>query len=315
MTEHKDEYDVIIIGGGPGGYSAAIYTARSGLSTLVIDKNPAAGALGMTDKIENYPGVAETLTGEELLKIFQTQASGFGAEVIQDKVIGATLGAEDKEVFINNGPIKAKAVIIATGSMGRNPSIKGEIEYTGRGVSYCVTCDAAFYKDKEVAMVGSVDEIMHELPIISRFAKTVHVIPNKPVEIKKEARLKGEPKVKLWTDTKVKEIHGEGIVQSLTIDNKEKKELSLPVSGAFLFLQGNKPVTDFLYGALKTSEKGCLVVNRMDMSTTVAGVYAVGDVVCSKQRQVVLAAADGCRAALAADQYINNRKQAKVQWG
>ena len=150
-----NQYDVIIIGGGPGGASAAIYTARADLRTLVIDKGLTAGALGITGKISNYPGVPGPVTGAELVEIMRAQAESFGAEFLTDKVVGVDIQSEPKMVMAGTGTFYAKVIILATGSMGRTSSVKGEEELLGRGVSYCATCDGAFFRDKTVAVIGN----------------------------------------------------------------------------------------------------------------------------------------------------------------
>ena len=151
-------YDVIIIGGGPAGLSAAQYAARSGMKTIVLDKSSTAGALAFTSKIENYPGLPDPISGKDLLDIFRKQATAFGAEYQEQQVVGVKLDDEIKEVFTMNGSFRGKSVIIATGSMGRKPTIKGEAEFLGRGVSYCAVCDAAFYRGKTVCVVGDSEE-------------------------------------------------------------------------------------------------------------------------------------------------------------
>jgi len=194
-----DIYDVIIIGGGPAGATAALYTARAELKTLVIDKGLTTGALGITGRIANYPGLTEEVTGAELLERMREQARSFGAEFISDKVIGADLRIDypqsgdlkppsagisanrsddllRKVVYGNHGTYEGRIVIIATGSMGRGTKIKGEAEYIGRGVSYCATCDAAFFKDQEVLVAGSSDEAIEEGLYLTRFASRVHFI-------------------------------------------------------------------------------------------------------------------------------------------
>jgi thioredoxin reductase (NADPH) len=167
-------YDVVIIGGGPAGATAAIYTSRAGLSTLVIDKGLTAGALGITGKIANYPGVLEEISGAELLERMRNQARSFGAEFISDKVIGTDLLPEVKTVFGNAGNYISHSVIIATGSMGRGTHIKGEEELLGHGVSYCATCDAAFFRNQEVVVAGSSDEAIEEALFLTRFVSRVH---------------------------------------------------------------------------------------------------------------------------------------------
>jgi len=171
MTEEL--YDVVIIGGGPAGLSAAQYAARSNLRTIVLDKSPSAGALAFTSRIENYPGLPAPVSGKELLDIFRKQAIGFGAEYVETQVVGVKLEDEAKEVITMDRTYKGKSLIIATGAMGRKPGIKGEKEFLGKGVSYCAICDAAFYKNMTVSVVGDSEEAVKEAEVLTRFAKTV----------------------------------------------------------------------------------------------------------------------------------------------
>jgi len=311
-SSNPQEYDVVIIGGGPAGLSAALYASRAQLKTVVLDKNPAAGALGITDKIENYPGVLQQMKGSELLSLFREQAEAFGAEIVQTQVIGVDFQKDVKEVMAADKIYYGKTVIIATGAMGRKPSIEGEAEFTGRGVSYCAVCDAPFFKDKDVAVVGEIKEILEELDAVTKFARTVYVIPRKVTSEHAEL-LKNIQNVKVMPGYRVVQILGTSTVESIKIVNPEE-EKTLTISGVFIFLHGSKPVTDFLYNAVDTTDEGCIKADKEDMSTSVEGVYAAGDVTCKKFRQVVIAAAEGCIAALSADKYINKRKKVKPQW-
>jgi thioredoxin reductase (NADPH) len=307
----SEEYDVIIIGGGPAGLSAALYAARSQLKTIVLDKNPTAGALGSTDNIENYPGVPQKMKGSELLSMFREQAQKFGASIEQAQVMGVNFEKDIKEVMTSDKMYSGKTVIIATGSMGRKSTIKGEAEFTGRGVSYCAACDAPFFTGMDVAVIGDIDEILEEIDSIAKFARTIYVIPRKRVTPEQDEIL-NIPHTKVM-NCRVTEIVGTKTVEGIRI-TAEKEEQILNVSGAFIFLHGTNPITDFLYSAVDITDQGCIKVNKEDMSTSVEGVYAVGDVTCRKFRQVVIAAAEGCIAALSADKYINKRKQVRPQW-
>ena len=176
MQESQDIYDVIVIGGGPAGLTAAQYASRAKLKTLVLDKSPTAGALAYSSKIENYPGLTNPLPGKELLDIMRQQAINFGAEYIETQVVNINLLEETKTVMTMNTDYSSKTMIIATGSMGRKPSIKGEEAFLGKGVSYCAICDAAFYKGKTVCVIGSSEEAIKEAGVLTRFAETVYLI-------------------------------------------------------------------------------------------------------------------------------------------
>lgn len=309
-------YDVVIIGGGPGGASAALYTSRADLKTLVIDKGLTAGALGITTKISNYPGVPGPISGEELVKIMRKQAEEFGAEFMTDKVVGASLDGDVKMVFAGPNTYKTKVIILATGSMGRTSVTKGEEELLGRGVSYCATCDGAFFREQEVAVIGNNDEALEEALFLTKFASKVHVVVPTP-DIKASAELIAEveesEKIELSLATRLKEIIGEQQVSGIRIHPRAGDEVVLPVTGAFVYLQGGKPITDYLMEQLKTEKDGCLVVGK-NMETAVPGVYAIGDLLCDHIKQAVLASADGVLAAIAADKYINKRKKERIDW-
>ncbi len=311
-----DIYDVIIIGGGPAGATAALYTARAGLKTVVVDKGLTTGALGVTGRIANYPGLTEEVTGAELLERMREQARSFGAEFVSDKVIGVDLKGEIKNVFCNKHMLDGRIVIIATGSMGRGTKIKGETEYVGKGVSYCATCDAAFFKDQEVLVAGNSDEAIEEGLYLTRFASRVHFLnPSEELIAPRELveELEDNPKVTLYKEAKLKEIGGNGKVDSARFELKGAGEQTLPISGAFIYLQGGRPITDFLEGQLEISEKGCLMVDH-EQRTSIPGVYAVGDVLCEHIKQVIIAAGEGALAGMSAEKALRGRRQIVVDW-
>lgn len=314
MSDTENIYDVVIIGGGPGGLSAAQYASRAKLRTVVLDKSTTAGALAYTSHIENYPGLINPVSGKELLDIFRDQAVRFGAEYVEAQVVGVNLAGELKEVFTMAGNYKTKAVIIATGSMGRKASIKGEAEFLGRGVSYCAVCDAAFYKGKAVCVIGNSEEAVKEAGYLTRFAETVYLIsPTKKLKVEDHPAFE-TPNLKVLPETTVAAIEGTDAVERLRLIDAAKNESELLLSGVFVYLHGSKPVVDYLYGSVELTEEECIPANRM-METSVPGVFAAGDVICAEVRQVVLAAADGCLAALSAEKYINHRTKSRAQWG
>ena len=311
MTE--EIYDVVIIGGGPAGLSAAQYAARSNLRTIVLDKSPTAGALAFTSKIENYPGLPAPVSGKELLDIFRKQATGFGAEYVETQVVGVTLENEVKEVVTMDKTYKGKTLIIATGSMGRKPGIKGEKEFLGKGVSYCAICDAAFYKNMTVSVIGDSEEALKEAAILTRFAKTVHlIVPSN--ELKVEHPALQSDKLKVITGQRVIEIAGADFVTKITLKNiATDEETEMLTDGVFLYLYGSKPVVDFLNFAVDLSDEMCVLSDKM-METSIKGVFSAGDVTCVEVRQVVVAAAYGCIAALSAEKYLHHRKRRKYDW-
>jgi thioredoxin reductase (NADPH) len=310
----SDLYDVIIIGGGPAGLSAAQYAARAKLKTIVLDKSRTAGALAYAHRIENYPGLCEPLTGKELLDIFRNQAVNFGAEYAEVQVIGVNLTGNVKEVFTMDKNYSGKTVIAATGSMGRKPVIKGEAEFLGKGVSYCAICDAAFYKGKTVCVIGDSEEAVKEAGLLTKFAEIVYLIsPSSKLKVEDDYPVLSEPRLKILTGQSVMAIQGNEVVERIKMSDADKKETSLEVSGVFVYLHGNKPIIDFLGGNVDLSEEECVITNRM-METSIPGVFAAGDMTCTEVRQVVVSAANGCVAALSAERFITHRSRRRYDW-
>jgi thioredoxin reductase (NADPH) len=314
MTDPENIYDVIIIGGGPGGLSAAQYTSRAKLKTVVLDKSAMAGALAYTSHIENYPGVMGPVSGKELLDIFRRQAVGFGAEYIEAQVVGVKLDAGIKEVYTMDKSYQGKTVIVATGSMGRKPTIKGEAEFLGRGVSYCAVCDAAFFKDKTVCVIGNSEEAVKEAGYLTRFAETVYLISSTAkLKVKSHPALES-PNLQVLAEKTVVAIEGNEAVEKIRVSGPDKKEETIPLHGVFVYIHGSRPIVDFLYGHVELTEEECIDINRM-METPMAGVFAAGDVTCTEVRQVVTAVAGGCVAALSAEKYIHHRTRRRSDWG
>jgi thioredoxin reductase (NADPH) len=311
-----EPYDVIIIGGGPAGASAAIYTSRSDLRTLVIDKGLTAGALGITAKISNYPGVVGPVSGAELVEIMRKQAESFGAKFITDKVVGVDLHSDPKQVMAGTGSFSAKAVILATGAMGRTSQAPGEEELLGRGVSYCATCDGAFFRNKPVAVVGNNDEAAEEALFLSKYTDQVHmIVPTPKLNVSEELRdaVEISPAIDVQLGTRLREVIGNGKVSGVRVQPRGGEATVLPVEGAFIYLQGAKPITDYVMGQLETTADGCLLVNQ-ELQTSLPGVFAVGDLICSHIKQAVVAASDGVIAAMAADKYIHGRDKYQPDW-
>ncbi len=311
----EELYDVIIIGGGPAGLSAAQYAARGKLKTIVIDKSQTAGALAYAHRIENYPGLTKPLTGKELLDIFRNQAIDFGAEHVEAQVIGVNIAGNVKEIFTMEKNYSGKTMIIATGAMGRKPTIKGEADFLGRGVSYCAICDAAFYKGKTVCVIGDSEEAVKEAGLLTKFAETVYLIsPSPKLKVEDDHPSLNINNLKPLLGHSVLAIEGNEIVEHIKLSTPEKKESILKVAGVFVYLHGSRPVVDYLGGAIDLSTEECIVSSRM-METSVPGVFAAGDVICTEVRQVVVAAANGCVAALSAERFISHRKRRKYDWG
>jgi thioredoxin reductase (NADPH) len=312
----EELYDVIVIGGGPAGTTAAIYTARAGLKTLVLDKGLRTGALGWAEAIANYPGVPGEIAGAELLARMRGQAEGFGATYVQERALGADLEDEVKSVWGSAGYYRGKTVVVATGSMGRTSTLPGEERLIGAGVSYCATCDGAFYRDKQVAVAGNGEEAAEEALLLARFASSVYLLVqttglNVPPEL--ETQLREHPNVTVHLATRVREILGEEKVERLRVTEAGGEERELPVDGVFLYLQGRQPITGFLEGQVEASESGCLVVKE-GQQTSVPGVFAVGDVLCTHLRQAVVAAGEGAVAGMSIERYLLGRERLRPDW-
>ncbi|MGD1995506.1 MAG: FAD-dependent oxidoreductase [Anaerolineae bacterium] len=315
LPGESEAYDVIVIGGGPAGATAALYAARAGLRTLVVDKGLTAGALGMAAKIANYPGISGPISGADLARRIRDQAASFGAEFVKDRVLRADLQGESRQVWSGEGMHQGRTVIIATGAMGRTKQLPGEKRLLGRGVSHCATCDAAFFRDQQVAVAGNNDEAVEETLTLARFASEVHFLsPTSDLRASGELvdELIAHPKVTLHPATRIREIEGEEQVEAVRVSS-QGKETTIPVRGAFIYLQGNVPITDFVGEQLPTREDGCLIVDE-DFQTAIPGVFAVGDVLCHHTKQAVVSAAEGAQAALAADRYLRGREKLRPDW-
>lgn len=302
-------YDLIIVGGGPAGATAALYAARANLKTLVLDKSITSGALGVTSKIANYPGVPQVISGADLLRIMWEQAKSFGTEIRQEQAFTVDFSAEVKKVYAAQGEYQAKAVILCTGAMGRKNRVSGEEPLWGRGISNCATCDAAFFKEQEVALVGDSEEALEETLFLTRYVSKVHLaIPSKKVKASPETieQVQSNPKVVWLPEWRLKSVSGTDHLESVTFLAPEG-EKTLPIKGLFIYLQGGQPITDFLKDSgVEMDANGFIRVSK-EMATNVAGVFACGDVLGHEVKQAVVAAGEGCIAALAVDKYIHKR--------
>lgn len=307
-------YDTAIIGGGPAGLSAAIYAARAKLRVVVLDKNPKAGALAVTEAIANYPGVPEAVSGRELLARFRRQAEAFGAEIVAAQVIATDLRSDPKRVFTAAGGVYlARTVIIASGALGRKATLPGEAEFLGKGVSYCAACDAAFFQGQNVAVIGHGELIAEELGVIARFARRVYVLPRGRLSEEQLRLVQQYPNVELLERARVHAIVGDRAVTGLEVTTDAGPTV-LPVAGVFIYLRGNRPTVDFLDGSVALTEDGCIAADPRDGATSQPGVFAVGDVTCNEVRQAVVAAAQGALAGLAVDKFLRRAERLRSQW-
>ncbi|MGQ9631939.1 MAG: thioredoxin-disulfide reductase [bacterium] len=305
----EEIYDVVIIGGGPGGLSAALYAARSRLKTLVVEKLSLGGQISTTDVVENYPGFPEPIGGPELAQRLQSQAERFGAKIEFDEVKRLEDRGKFKAVIAEySGEILAKAVIIASGADPRKLGVPGEDELRGRGVSYCATCDGAFFKDKEVVVVGGGDAAVEEGIYLTRFAQKVNIVHRRDrlraTKMLQDRAFKNEKMNFIW-NTVVTSINGRDVVEGVTLKNVKTNEVrEFPCDGVFVYI-GHNPNVGFLNGLLKMDDKGLIEVN-LNMETSVPGIYAIGDVRTESRRQMVTACGDGATAALMAEKHIES---------
>ncbi|ARZ69066.1 thioredoxin-disulfide reductase [Streptomyces sp. HU2014] len=305
----SDVRNVIIIGSGPAGYTAALYTARASLKPLVFEGAvTAGGALMNTTDVENFPGFRDGIMGPDLMDNMRAQAERFGAELIPDDVISVDLSNEIKTVTDSAGTVhQAKAVIVTTGSQHRKLGLPREDELSGRGVSWCATCDGFFFKDQDIAVIGGGDTAMEEATFLSRFAKSVTVVHRRDTLRASKAmqeRAFADPKISFVWDSEVAEIHGENKLSGLTLRNLKTDETSeLPVTGLFIAI-GHDPRTELFKGQLDLDDEGYLKVEAPSTRTNLTGVFAAGDVVDHTYRQAITAAGTGCSAALDAERFL-----------
>lgn len=299
-------YELIILGGGPAGLSAGIYAARNKLNTLLIEKALMGGLAAYAEVIENYPGFPDGIGGMELGDLMLKQAQKFGLKTLTAEVSGLEIRGSQKIVKTSEGDLMAKAVIVALGSDRINMDVPGEKEFVGRGVSYCATCDAAFFRDQPVAVVGGGNSAISEALHLAKFASRVNVIHRRdkwratPVFVDKA---QSEPKINFILNTTVDAIEGQDKVEDLKLNNVLTGQKStLPVSGVFVSI-GQRPNTNFVKGLLPLDSNGYIITNEK-METAIPGVLAAGDIRSNSIRQTISAAGDGAVAAIYADRYI-----------
>ena len=303
MTEGT--YDVIIVGGGPAGLTAALYTARHSLKTLVLEGRKTGGKALEAHWVDNYPGFPDGVSGQDLMENMIQQALRFDAEIRNETVVGLSDFGELKMVTTRTGFYQAKAVVVATGVSRKSLSVPGENEYKGRGVSYCGVCDGPFFRDKTVAIVGSGHEAVHDLDVLSETASKVYAIPGRKgysEGFPELTRIRENPKVEFIAGANVKEIGGSDFVEYVTLEGAMKGRLSL--DGVFIILE-HAPTASILGEAgVTTDAGGCIIVDG-DMETNIKGLFAAGDCTCEGM-QIVTAAGMGAKAALSAMKHVKS---------
>jgi len=303
-------YEVIIIGGGPAGLTAGLYTSRSRFNTLLIEIGLLGGQMTTTEVIENYPGFPQGINGDELSRLMEEQAKRFGLEVVSQEVVEVKLEGERKLVKTDELTYLCEALIICTGTEYRKLGIPGEKEFTGKGVSYCATCDGAFFKDSQIVVVGGGDSALTEALFLTKFAKELTIIHRREAlrgtKIYQE-RVLSNPKIKMLWNSVVQRIKGDSIVRSIVIKNVKTGEIDeFNTEGVFLFV-GVSPRTQFLKNLITFDEAGYIVTDE-NCETSIKGIFAAGD--CRKRllRQIATAVGDGATAAFATEKYLEERK-------
>ena len=303
-----DVRDVIIIGSGPAGYTAAIYAARAKLRPLLFEGSvTAGGALMQTTDVENFPGFPDGIMGPELMDSLRKQAERFGAELVSDDVIEVDLTASPKVVKTETDTYLTKAVIIATGSKYKELGVPGEKELAGHGVSWCATCDGFFFREHDIAVIGGGDSALEEALFLTRFGKSVTLVVRRDTlrasKIMQE-RAFANPKIKFQWDSDIVSMEGEGKISGLRVRNVHTGEESvLPVGGVFIAI-GHEPRSELFTGQLAINPEGYLEVEGRSTRTAIEGVFACGDVVDHVYRQAITAAGSGCSAAIDAERWL-----------
>ena len=301
-------HDVVIVGSGPAGYTAAIYAARAQLNPVVLAGSvTAGGALMNTTEVENYPGFIEGIMGPELMNKMQEQAERFGTDIRYEDVTALELEGDVKRITTSDGVYEARTVIISTGSEYRHLGIDGEERLSGHGVSYCATCDGFFFKDQDIVVVGGGDSAMEEATFLTRFARSVTVVHRRD-ELRASAvmakRAQEDPKISFAWNSRVVELHGEDSLTGVTLEDTVTGERrQIEATGLFVAI-GQVPRSELVADVLELDEAGYIKVEVPSQRTRIPGVFACGDVADPTYQQAITAAGSGCRAALDAEHYL-----------
>jgi thioredoxin reductase (NADPH) len=304
--------DVIIIGSGPAGYTAAIYTGRAQLEPLVFEGSRYGGALMTTTDVENYPGFPDGILGPDLMEQFKAQAERFGAELQPKDVTSVELAGDIKKVVVDGTTYLARSVILAMGAQARYLNVPGEQGLLGRGVSSCATCDGFFFRDQDIAVIGGGDSAMEEATFLTRFARSVTLVHRRD-EFRASKimlnRARANDKIKFITNQTVVAVDGATTVTGLQLrDNATGEETVLPVTGVFVAI-GHDPRSDLVRGVIDVDAEGYVLVKGSTTNTTLEGVFAAGDLVDHTYRQAVTAAGSGCAAAIDAERWLADQDE------
>jgi thioredoxin reductase (NADPH) len=309
-NNNNDIYDLVIIGGGPAGFAAGLYAARARLRTILLERLGYGGQLLTYEKVDNYPGFPEGISAFALIELFTAQAFRFGLKSRSAEVVGIEPGGFHKTVHLTDGQILTKSIVIATGAAPNKLGVKGESELTGKGVSYCAVCDAPFFREQDVAVIGGGDTAVEEAIYLTRFARKVYLIHRRDslraVQVVQEQALHN-PKIEVIWNTVPTEIQGgvQGVENLLLTNTQTHRASSLKVNGVFVFI-GIQPNTGFLPSDLELDNLGFIVTDQ-EMATSIPGVFAAGDVRSKSLRQIVTAVGEGAIAATGAGRYLETR--------
>ena len=310
-SEKRKKFDVIIIGSGPAGYTAAIYTARARRDTLVISGILPGGQLMLTTEVENYPGFVDGIFGPELMSIMRKQTERMGASIVDDEVVNVDFKHKPFKILTSSEEYEADAVIICTGASPRKIGVKGEHEFGGKGVSYCATCDGPFFRNQDIVVTGGGDTAMEEAIFLTKFGKNVHVVHRRDKlrasKVMQERAFENQ-KIKFYWNKVVDEITGKEKVTQVIIRDLATNEKQTLDAGAIFVAIGHEPNTKIFNGQVELDEQGYIVLKDLT-KTSVEGVFAAGDVHDHRYRQAVTAAGFGCMAGIDVDKYLSENKR------
>ena len=303
-------HDLVILGGGPAGLTAGLYAARSRMDVVLLEGKACGGQLMTYESVENYPGFPEGIGAPELVEKMVAQATRFGLKIEREQALSVKVSPDQKEktIVLKDGEIRCKAIIVATGAHERKIAVEGEERLRGKGVSYCATCDGAFFEDCIITVVGGGDMAVEEGIYLTRFGKRVNIIHRRN-ELRAtkviQERAFSNPKIKFIWDTVVTKINGEELVESITLKNVKSGEVSNMVTDAVFIFVGTLPSSECLSGVVERDKDGFVIVNR-EMETSVPGIYAAGDVVSKRLRQISSSVGEGATAAFNAEKYLES---------
>ena len=304
------DHDLVILGGGPAGLTAGLYAARSRLDVVLLEGKACGGQLMTYESVENYPGFPEGIGAPELVRRMVEQATRFGLKILNNQVLSVEVSADksEKTIILKDGAIRCKSIIVATGAHARKIAVDGEQRLTGKGVSYCATCDGAFFEDCIISVIGGGDQAVEEALYLTKFGRQVNVIHRRD-ELRAtkviQERAFNNPKIKFIWDSVVTDIHGEELVEAVTLKNVKTGETSkMDTDSVFVFV-GTLPSSECLNNVVAMDRDGFIIVNK-EMETDVPGIYAAGDVISKRLRQISSSVGEGAVAAFNAEKYLEN---------